>query len=130
MKSALFILLPVWVVLGCTAAGRSDHQLGVTTFQEKLALTPEATVLDVRTEAEYREGHLPNATLMDVRRSDFSDHVLELERSKPLFVYCASGIRSDKAVNILRQLGFREVYELKGGFHEWVGAGKPYLKSH
>jgi rhodanese-related sulfurtransferase len=91
--------------------------------------TSDKIVLDVRTPAEYHQGHLAGATLINVLESDFEAKVQILDKSKPLFVYCASGIRSEKAVEILHHLGYGEIYELDGGFREWTSARKPFVNN-
>lgn len=80
--------------------------------------------LDVRTEAEYRDGHIPGSINVDVKKEDFaslSDSLLDKER--PVALYCRSGVRSKKAANILVEKGYK-VYELNEGFLSWQSAGK------
>lgn len=78
-------------------------------------------VLDVRTEAEYKEGHLPGALLMDVNSPDFKERVVQLDKSKTYLVYCKSGRRSEKALKILYNAGYQNAYHLKGGYLAWKG---------
>ena len=105
------------------------HQLGADAFEQQLEITSDKIILDVRTPSEYHQGHLANAILVDVQSSDFRDQVRTLDKSKPLFVYCASGIRSEEAVQILYNQGQTNIYELEGGFHEWLAAGKSFKKN-
>lgn len=129
MRPALLIALSFFLILSCTPRNDQGSQLlDMNAFEKKLENTGEKILLDVRTPSEFQEGHFPNATLIDVKRSDFTGQVNKLDKSTPVFVYCASGIRSERAVTILHSLGFQEVYELKGGFNEWAGAGKPFVK--
>lgn len=83
----------------------------------------EVLVLDVRTPAEFGSGHLPEARNLDYYRSDFKDKLAELDSSKTFLVYCRSGARSAKSVNMLQQMGFKEVYNLSGGILAWQRAG-------
>ncbi|MEO5601527.1 MAG: rhodanese-like domain-containing protein [Cyclobacteriaceae bacterium] len=129
MKTIIFILSAGMYLsfLGCTQKVETTaQQLDVPTFAQKMNSSKDKIVLDVRTPAEFRQGHLAGATLIDVLESDFTAKVQQLDKSKPLFVYCASGIRSEEAVEILHRLGYREIYELEGGFQEWASAGKPF----
>lgn len=122
-------MLSLFLALSCAPDnGHESHVLNIAAFEKKLDSTPDRVLLDVRTETEYRGGHFPEATLADVTKSDFREQVKSLNKSTPVFVYCASGIRSEKAVEILNASGFQEVYELEGGFDEWAGAGKPFVK--
>ena len=80
---------------------------------EEYDASPQALLLDVRTEQEYRLGHIPgsrNVPLHDI------EQVLALTHSKrvPLFVYCYSGARSRRAVQELQHLGYTDVRNLGG----------------
>ncbi len=80
--------------------------------------------LDVRTLAEYSEGHITktiNINVMDDSFAAMADSLLQKE--KPVAVYCRSGKRSKKAAAILGEKGYK-VFELKNGFNSWQEAGK------
>lgn len=122
--SILFLLPVIALTLSCQ--GQSGVQkLSADNFEKKLASTADKIVLDVRTADEFKEGHLAKATMIDYYSSDFKNQVNQLDKTKPVFVYCAGGVRSGKASSILTQLGFKEVYDLQGGFNAWTAARKP-----
>ncbi len=66
-------------------------------------------VLDVRTPAEFAEGHLDGAVNIDVQGTDFAARAAELPTDAPVVVYCRSGNRSAAAVAVLRDLGFTDL---------------------
>lgn len=76
-------------------------------------------VLDVRTEEEFEQGHIKDAQLIDVNKEDFPQKIQTLHKEKTYLVYCRSGKRSEKALNILNKAGFEKAYHLKGGYLEW-----------
>ena len=78
-------------------------------------------ILDVRTQQEYDSGHIPNAVLISVE--GLADTLGELDKTKPILVYCQSGVRSAQAGQILADNGFSEVYNLEGGIIAWQEAG-------
>lgn len=80
-------------------------------------------LLDVRTAKEFKDGHLENARNIDVLEDDFSEKVKTLDKEKPLYLYCRSGNRSAKATSILKDMGFREIYDMEGGFLKWNSEG-------
>jgi len=81
-----------------------------------------AVILDVRTEAEYNEGSIPNAINIDIYEGQaFMEHLEALDKSKNYYVYCRSGARSAKACEVMNNLGFDNAYNLLGGFLEWDG---------
>lgn len=85
-------------------------------------------VLDVRTEAEYKSGHLENAKLIPVQIIQKEYTKLEEYKDKPIFIYCASGNRSTVASRILIEKGFTSIYNLKPGIKGWQRAGLKIVK--
>ena len=84
--------------------------------------------LDVRTLAEYSEGHITktiNINVMDDSFASMADSLLQ--KDKPVAVYCRSGKRSKKAATILSEKGYK-VFELDKGFNSWQEAGKEIEK--
>ena len=80
----------------------------------------EVQLVDVRTEREYRSGHIPKALNIDFfQRSAFKDAFAKLDKNKPVYLYCRSGNRSLKAAKRIVKMGFKEVYDLKGGILSW-----------
>lgn len=84
--------------------------------------------LDVRTLAEYSEGHITksvNINVMDDSFASMADSLLQ--KDKPVALYCRSGKRSKKAADILSSKGYK-VFELNKGFNAWQEAGKEIEK--
>lgn len=81
-----------------------------------------AVLLDVRTEGEYYQGHIPNSILIDIYKGQgFIYKIDELDKSKNYYVYCRSGARSGQACRIMNKLGFENAYNLVGGIINWKG---------
>lgn len=76
-------------------------------------------LLDVRTAEEFKEGHLDHAVNIDVLKDDFSEKAKTLDKDQPLYLYCRSGNRSAKASTILKDMGFKEIYDMEGGYLKW-----------
>lgn len=85
-------------------------------------------ILDVRTSAEYGEGHLEDAVNIDFYAPDFRARLERLDRDRPYVVYCKKGMRGAKAMEILRQAGFSRVYNIQGGYENWAGRGLPVTR--
>jgi rhodanese-related sulfurtransferase len=90
-------------------------------FEDGLKNNPEAVLLDVRTDAEFLEEHIPGAIQINVMSPDFPDRVMELDRSKAYYVYCRSGSRSGSACGYMASLGFTELFNLAPGIMGWNG---------
>ena len=98
-----------------------DIAPGLVTADQALTLLdkePGALLIDVRTEEEYRTGHIPNSILIPI--DDLSSRLGELptDKSTVLIVYCRTGRRSAAAADILREAGYTRIYDL-GGIVSW-----------
>ena len=88
----------------------------------KLDADNNAVVLDVRTPVEVADGIIPNAIHIDIFKGQgFINEVQQLDKTKTYFVYCKAGGRSGQACAVMNQLGFKNTYNLLGGFSEWQG---------
>lgn len=125
MKKILTCLL---ATLGLTTAcGQQNFEnTDVQGFSELVA-DSNVVVLDVRTVAEYTEGHIEGAILIDQGQSDFVEKAkATLPIEKKIAVYCRSGRRSANAAGKLADIGYKCV-NLKGGIIAWKDAGKPIV---
>jgi hydroxyacylglutathione hydrolase len=83
-------------------------------------------VLDVRGPAEWKNGRIPGAT--HIFLPHLQKRVGELDRARPVLVYCATGYRASLAASVLEQEGFGDVRNLPGSFHAWKAAKFPVEK--
>lgn len=86
-----------------------------------MAISQDLQVVDVRTAKEFDEGHLSGAQLLPL--ASLADHWMDLDRAKPLVVYCHSGKRSAKALKLLKEKGFEKAQALRGGILAWKAEG-------
>ena len=85
----------------------------------------DAVVVDVRSMAEFKGGHIVNA--INVPMNGFGNSIKQLEkhRNKPIVAVCRSGSRSGAACGMLRKQGFENVKNLRGGMMAWENANLP-----
>ena len=88
-------------------------------FAEVIQNEPEILLIDVRTPQEYQNGFIEGAVNIDIRGENFEGKIKHFDRETPVAVYCAKGGRSGEASKILHDLGFKEVYDLEGGYTSW-----------
>ncbi|MCB0766818.1 MAG: rhodanese-like domain-containing protein [Flavobacteriales bacterium] len=108
------------------ACGTSSHQstrLDPASFEARLN-EPDVQLVDARTPGEYAAGHLAGATNLDWNGGRLQATVDQLDKTRPVLVYCASGRRSAEAREFLIEQGFNDVVDLQGGINAWAGAGK------
>lgn len=88
-------------------------------FQSRLTTDPQAYLLDVRKPAEFAEGHLAGANLINWLDIDtFKQKAAELDKTKTIYVYCRSGRRSNDAATYLASQGYK-VVDMDGGILAW-----------
>jgi rhodanese-related sulfurtransferase len=86
-------------------------------------------ILDVRTDKEFKGGHIENAINLDFYSETFTDDLNKLDKDKIYITHCQAGGRSAKTLEIMEDLGFIEVYNMEGGIAEWKKKGLPTVKS-
>lgn len=121
-------IYPIAILLlffSCTSTAQPETALEASVF-EKAISSSTIQLLDVRTAAEFRSGHIKNALQADWNnKKEFEERTRYLDKNKPLYVYCLSGSRSAAAGEWFRKQGFENVYELKGGIAGWKVQDKP-----
>ena len=122
------IITCLLAVLGLTSAcGQQNFENVDVQGFAKLIADSSVVILDVRTSAEFAEGHIQGAVLIDQGQSDFVEKAkATLSTEKTIAIYCRSGRRSANAANRLAEVGFKCV-NLKGGIIAWKEAEKPVV---
>ena len=95
---------------------------------EKKGGNPDFVLLDVRTPGEFRSERIGGAVMVDYNSGTFRSEMAGLERGKTYLVYCRTGNRSNGALKVMREEGFRNLYHLEGGIVKWKEAGLPTQK--
>ena len=88
----------------------------------------DAVILDVREDAEYKQGHLANALHIPLGQLGKRLGELDKFRERPVVTYCRTGSRSNSAAGLLRRHGFTSVFNLAGGIVAWQNANLPVTK--
>ncbi|MFC1938238.1 rhodanese-like domain-containing protein [Chloroflexota bacterium] len=128
MKKLLIALLVTGVILagGCAEVatpeqGAPAQIIENITPREAFTLiqdnedNPDFAIIDVRTPEEFAEGHVEDAIIIDFYSESFRRELDTLDKNKTYLIYCQSGNRSGKALKIMVELGFKEVYNMSGG---------------
>lgn len=83
-------------------------------------------LIDVRTEAEYANGHVAGAKLIPLH--EVEKRLAEIDKQKPVLLYCRTGSRSANALKILQERGYTQAKHMDGGIKAWQAAGLPITK--
>lgn len=121
---AIVFLIMSFAIVSCNGqASKNIRTIEPKDFAEAINTTQNPQILDVRTPEEFSEGHLEHAENVNWLGDHFVADAEKFDKTKPVFVYCKSGARSKKATEKLEQLGFKNIYEMEGGFMSWSAAG-------
>ena len=125
-----FIKLAFLLILSFNSMAQKKSTISVNEY-EKATQSKSVQLVDVRRPEEFNDGHLKGAVQANWQdQPSFKEAVNKLDKSKPVYVYCQAGVRSDKAADWLTQNGFKEVVNLEGGIQSWTDAGKPLEKKN
>ena len=124
IKKILITIVMSFSFFGLLGQTNKFKTVDVAEFAKAVADT-SYVVLDVRTPAEYAEGHIPGTHFnIDVLEDSYTEIALKnLPKEKPVALYCRSGNRSKNEARILAENGY-QVLELGTGFRGWAAAGK------
>lgn len=121
LSSGFFLLLPV--VQGATATGISPAEAVQCMNREK------GVVIDVCSATEFAESHIKGA--LNVPMDELEARLVKAVKNKstPLILVCAAGVRSKRAQAMAQKLGYEKVHSLHGGLKAWKDANLPVAKA-
>ena len=130
MKFNFFISILLLSLFSCVNSNDFDpntlpvNVLDVENHQMvKLLEDNPGVLLDIRTPEEVSKGFLKDASFINFYDESFLQKASWIKKNQPIYVYCHAGRRSSKAAEMLIELGFKEVYNLVGGYSKWVEDG-------
>ena len=131
MRIALFSFA-VFLLMGITACNSTNNTsasangqgiykvISPADFKAGLAANAaQLQLIDVRTPQEVAAGAIEGSANLDFNAAGFKEKIEALDKEKPVHLYCASGGRSGKTLKMMQNMGFKEVYDLKGGYSNW-----------
>jgi rhodanese-related sulfurtransferase len=118
-------------LLLCGFSCRPDDSSRIELAAEKFLMHYDpatAVVVDVRTRSEFDKGHLPEAIQLDFYAPDIDSKLRKLDKSRTYYVYCHSGARSRILVRRMRDQGFENSFNIRGGMLHLIHAGATFIK--
>jgi len=111
-------------------ARKEIREVTVQDAKELLENNGKFVLLDVREKDEYREGHLDRAVSLPRGFLEIKVETTVPEKSTPIIAYCAGGVRSLLAAKALREMGYRDVVSMSGGYTAWKAAGYKWVQDY
>lgn len=124
----LFAAILVTLVVPSIAAPEPVKNVAVADAAKLIVERKDVVVLDLRTDDEFKAGHIAGAKNIDFLGSDFAKKVGEFDKSKTYLVHCASGGRSTRSLDVFKSQKFTSILHMNEGFKAWSAAGKPVEK--
>jgi rhodanese-related sulfurtransferase len=114
-------LLSLTLFIACSSSTPVEGVglLSCKDFDQKVKETESVQLIDVRTADEFAGGTIGTAVNIDFFGETFKEEMGKLDLERPVFVFCAKGGRSGKASAICKELGFKTIYDLDGGYTAW-----------
>ncbi|MBL4649825.1 MAG: rhodanese-like domain-containing protein [Aureispira sp.] len=111
--------LTLFIACGSSTPVEVVDLLSCKDFDQKVKETTSVQLIDVRTPDEFAGGTIESAVNIDFFGENFKEEMRKLDLERPVFVFCAKGGRSGKASEICKELGFKTIYDLDGGYTAW-----------
>lgn len=120
-----FFFLFFFFFLSCVYSPNNTNKMINLSETEWVKLhdeSEESVIMDVRTDDEFSTGYIEGAVNIDFYMGNkFISEIDKLDKSKSYFIYCKSGARSGQTCELMKQKGFKKVYNLEGGILGWTG---------
>ncbi|MDP2237920.1 MAG: thioredoxin domain-containing protein [Bacteroidales bacterium] len=114
-----FLVFLILIIMLSSFMQKTDiKQVNAIGFKNILRSKP-GILLDVRTLREFKNGHISEAGQLNYYALDFRQKLLMLPKNEPIYLYCNTGYRSERAAKILIDNGYAEVYNMEKGILEW-----------
>lgn len=115
------LILPFLFLVSCAAdKGALSYKKISQEEAVKMMETGDCLILDVRTEEEYNDGHIPNAICLPVETIGSEAPAQLPDKDQIILIYCRTGVRAERAAKALADLGYTNVYDF-GGIADWEG---------
>ncbi|MDH4420397.1 MULTISPECIES: rhodanese-like domain-containing protein [Bacillus] len=121
-----------WIILLAVIVAFIGYTVWMYFYQKKLITTlseeefragyRKAQLIDIREADEYTAGHILGAR--NIPLSQIRLRHKELRKDQPVYLYCQSGFRTGRAAQYLKKQGYKDFYQLQGGFKTWTGKVK------
>ena len=116
------LALSIFFILSACKAQAPSPAPGLISVTESRHLVKKGdlTIIDVRTPQEIAQGIIDGAVSINIHGDNFTQKIGELDTAGTYLIYCKKGSRSARALNMMNKMGFKKVYDLEGGYDNWL----------
>ena len=119
------LALLLWNMFGSAISGVAE----LTPMEATRKMNHEkAVLLDVRSAEDFADGHILNSLNVPVEKLSEQQNELTRHKDRPLILCCKIESDTVRAARLLKQLGFNQLYSLKGGLQSWRSASMPLIR--
>ena len=127
------LVLAALILLVLTGAANASGLVTISPKQAKDLIqqetgNPDFVLLDIRTPPEFKAGHIEGAILIDYYGRDFLKKMQALDKDKIYLMYCRSANRSTRTLALVKDMGFKSLYNMDQGINGWIKNGFPVVK--
>jgi rhodanese-related sulfurtransferase len=122
-SSILLSLFFVFTIVSCKQQIKGEVKVISPEEMNTFLQLENVQLVDVRTPEEYNKEYIPKSQNIDFLSPTFLEDINNLDKSKPVLLYCKSGGRSAKCAQKMLDAGFIKIYDLKGGISKWKHDG-------
>ncbi|MDW5290484.1 rhodanese-like domain-containing protein [Formosa sp. PL04] len=125
-------ILYCFIILLCSAC--NDYKTGVIEVvspeeMQSLISIEDVQLVDLRSQEDrLKQGYIANSQHVDFNSDTFEEDIQNLDKTKPVALYCNSGKRSAECAQKLKDAGFVKIFDLKGGLSEWKHQGNEVIR--
>lgn len=134
MNRWIFVLSVLAIIIGLSGCSTMKPFTNILPKEAETTIHHDVgkgkiVLLDVRTPEEFNAGHIAGAINLDVKSGFFTLQIDELDRAKTYIVYCLAGGISARAMALMKEQGFRKVFNLQGGITQWQKENRSVVKT-
>ncbi|MEO9510946.1 MAG: rhodanese-like domain-containing protein [Flavobacteriaceae bacterium] len=119
ISKMVFVICFLALALCRSQQENTIKKISKTTLKEEV-IGKNVQLIDVRTPQEYKNGHIGDALNFNINeRETFLKQISILDKTKPVYLYCKKGGRSNRAAELLKHNGFKKIYDYSGGYDQW-----------
>lgn len=121
MKRITLLVLILFMGLSCKTQETPKIEIVDKAFFQEEVIGKDVQLVDVRTPEEFEAGFIDDAVNYNIIDSEtFLEQIKTLDKDQPVYLYCRMGGRSNRAAELMKELGFTKLYDYGGGYNDWV----------